>query len=68
MRDRPKFYCIRRSLPQSIYRNSDVMECSVPFTVDRNIFILGVEVPSQVLNDGNFNLVSLFIIICHKSH
>ncbi|NP_001153390.1 BTB (POZ) domain containing 2-like isoform X1 [Nasonia vitripennis] len=49
IRDRPKFYCMRSSMQQSNFCNYDVMDCSVTFTVDRNIFVLGVQVPSQIL-------------------
>lgn len=50
IRDRPKFYCMRTIMQPSNVCNHDVMDCSLTFTVDRNIFILGVQVPSQILN------------------
>lgn len=51
IRDRPKFYCMRTIVQPSNVCNHDVMDCSLTFTVDRNIFILGVQVPSQIIND-----------------
>lgn len=48
IKDRPKFYCSRSMIEQTNCRNYDVMDCSVTFTVDRNIFVLGVQVPSQI--------------------
>ena len=50
IRDRPKFYSVRALINHSDCRNYDVMDSSVTFTVDRNIFVLGVQVPSQTLN------------------
>lgn len=64
IRDRPKFYCMRSVMQQSNCRNYDVMDCSVTFTVDRHIFILGVQVPSQILNVfDNLVSVQLFLIL-----
>ncbi|XP_058795953.1 uncharacterized protein LOC131666901 [Phymastichus coffea] len=48
IKDRPKFYCTRSIIEQTNCRNYDVMDCSVTFTVDRNVFVLGVQVPSQI--------------------
>ncbi|XP_014238626.1 BTB/POZ domain-containing protein 2-like isoform X1 [Trichogramma pretiosum] len=58
IRDRPKFYCLRSTLSRNAQdcRNYDVMDSSVTFTVDRNIFILGVQVPSQLWSTGDGEL------------
>jgi hypothetical protein len=65
IRDRPKFYCMRSWLPHSNCRNYDIMDCSVTFTVDRNIFILGVQVPSQI-NIDCYSIVSTYIIVLNN--
>ncbi|KAJ8687183.1 hypothetical protein QAD02_022977 [Eretmocerus hayati] len=51
IKDRPKFYCTRSLIQQSNCRNYDRMDYSVTFTTDRNIFVLGIQVPSQILVD-----------------
>ncbi|XP_023721744.1 BTB/POZ domain-containing protein 6-B isoform X2 [Cryptotermes secundus] len=58
MRDGPlahrdvKFYCVRNILPQPHCLNTSILDCSVTFTVDRNICVHGVQIPTQVLGEG----------------
>ncbi|KDR23977.1 BTB/POZ domain-containing protein 6-B-like isoform X2 [Zootermopsis nevadensis] len=48
-----KFYCVRNILPQPHCLNTSILDCSVTFTVDRNIFVHGVQIPTQVLGEGS---------------
>ena len=47
-----KLYCVRNIVPQPHCLNTSILDCSVTFTVDRNIFIHGVQIPTQVLGEG----------------
>ncbi|XP_028524664.1 uncharacterized protein LOC108002163 [Apis cerana] len=61
MRELTKQYCLR-SLPRnSIITkcvNTNVLECSVTFSVDKNIWVLGVQVPTQI-NDNTYRIDSV---------
>lgn len=48
IRDGPKYYCLRSMGQQAEYLNPGVMDCSVTFSVDKNICVIGVQVPTQV--------------------
>lgn len=58
-----KFYCIRDLIQQTNIFNQSVLDCSVTFTVDKNICIYGIQIPSQISGEigdhpppvGNFN-------------
>lgn len=56
-RDGQKYYCLRTMGQQTDCLNSGVLDCSVTFSVDKNICVIGVQVPTQVPYE-----VSLFII------
>lgn len=43
-----KLYCERTLIQQTNIFNQSVLDCSVTFTVDFNICILGIQVPSQI--------------------
>ena len=65
-RDRPKFSCLRTLSQQTYCRNFDIMDSFVTFNVDRDIFVLGIQVPSQIipyqmLNVDCQNLVILLL-------
>ncbi|EDW05544.1 uncharacterized protein LOC6585930 [Drosophila mojavensis] len=47
--DMTRSYCMRSIARQFDYRNTSVTDCGVTFQVDTNIWILGVQVPTQVL-------------------
>ncbi|ALC49380.1 CG17068 [Drosophila busckii] len=47
--DMIRSYCMRSISRQFDYRNMSVTDCGVTFQVDTNIWILGVQVPTQVL-------------------
>ncbi|EDW66045.1 uncharacterized protein [Drosophila virilis] len=47
--DMTRSYCMRSMTRQFDYRNTSVTDCGVTFQVDTNIWILGVQVPTQVL-------------------
>lgn len=44
-----KFYCVRNILPQPHCLNTSILDCSVTFTVDRNICVHGVQVSVDTL-------------------
>ncbi|XP_034951671.1 uncharacterized protein [Chelonus insularis] len=48
IRDGPKYYCLRSMGQQAEYLNAGVLDCSVTFSVDKNICVIGVQVPTQV--------------------
>ncbi|XP_015109573.1 uncharacterized protein LOC107036271 [Diachasma alloeum] len=52
-RDGPKYYCLRSMGQQTDCLNSGVLDCSVTFSVDKNICVIGVQVPTQVACEGN---------------
>ena len=43
-----KIYCVRAMMQEPHCLNTSILDCSVTFTVDRDICIHGIEVPSQV--------------------
>lgn len=47
-RDGIKYYCTRNVLTPLDCVNTSVLDCSVTFTVDKNICVLGVQVPTQI--------------------
>lgn len=47
-REGQKYYCLRNIVPQPHGYNTSNLDCSVSFTVDRNICVLGVQVPTQI--------------------
>ncbi|XP_037810329.1 uncharacterized protein LOC119602725 [Lucilia sericata] len=47
--DTRRSYCVRTVNPQFDYRNTSVTDCGLTFQVDTNIWITGVQVPTQVL-------------------
>lgn len=47
-RDPQKYYCLRTMGQQTDCLNSGVLDCSVTFSVDKNICVIGVQVPTQV--------------------
>lgn len=51
-REGHKYYCIRSVTPQAPCLNTSVLDCYLNFTVDRNICILGIQVPTQVQSDA----------------
>ncbi|XP_057329069.1 BTB/POZ domain-containing protein 6-B-like isoform X2 [Microplitis mediator] len=53
IRDGPKYYCLRSMGQQAEYLNPGVMDCSVTFSVDKNICVIGVQVPTQVACEAN---------------
>lgn len=67
-RDRPKFYCMRALTQQSDCRNCDTLECFVTFKVDRDIFVLGIQVPSQTFTSRNTVIYKLPILLSIISH
>ena len=46
-RDGVKYYCTRNVVQPLDCVNTSVLDCSVTFTVDKNICVLGVQVPTQ---------------------
>ncbi|KOC67580.1 BTB/POZ domain-containing protein 6-A [Habropoda laboriosa] len=54
VRDGPKYYCQRVVLHPSHCVNTNVLDCSVTFSVDKNICVLGVQIPTQILRPFAF--------------
>lgn len=48
LREGSKYYCLRSLVQQTEILNSSVLDCSVTFSVDRNICVMGVQVPTQI--------------------
>ncbi|XP_043518638.1 uncharacterized protein LOC122533212 [Frieseomelitta varia] len=48
VREGSKYYCLRSVLRPTECLNANVLDCSVTFSVDKNIYILGVQVPTQM--------------------
>ncbi|XP_067002470.1 BTB/POZ domain-containing protein 6-B [Anabrus simplex] len=48
IREGHKYYCLRNIVQEPHFLNTSILDCSVAFTVDRNICVLGVQVPTQV--------------------
>ncbi|XP_015189187.1 PREDICTED: BTB/POZ domain-containing protein 6-like [Polistes dominula] len=48
IREGPKYYCLRAIAHPTDCLNSNVLDCSVTFSVDKNICIMGVQVPTQI--------------------
>lgn len=46
-----RFYCVRPIREQIDYFNTSVSDCSLTFTVDRNICITGIQISTQVLGE-----------------
>ncbi|XP_076245243.1 uncharacterized protein LOC143185844 [Calliopsis andreniformis] len=44
----PKYYCLRSVLGETDCLNTDVLDCFLTFSVDRNICVLGIQVPTQI--------------------
>ncbi|XP_045511046.1 uncharacterized protein LOC123705968 isoform X1 [Colias croceus] len=51
--DLHKIYCRRAVLQQTDCLNTSVLDCSVTFMVDKNICLLGVQVPTQAPSEEN---------------
>ncbi|XP_011504963.1 PREDICTED: BTB/POZ domain-containing protein 2-like isoform X1 [Ceratosolen solmsi marchali] len=49
-RDSPKYYCVRSIEQQTEIYNNNILDSTVTFIVDKNICVLGLQVPSQILN------------------
>nr|CAD7456948.1 unnamed protein product [Timema tahoe] len=43
-----KYYCMRKVSQKPAILNTSILDCSVTFTVDRNVCVFGVQVPTQV--------------------
>lgn len=48
IREGTKYYCLRSILQQTDCLNTNVLDCSVTFSVDKNICVTGVQVPTQI--------------------
>ena len=57
-RDFPKFYCVRAVEDQTEIRNDNILDCNLSFMTSKNICVLGLQVPSQILNRVYFNFNS----------
>ncbi|KAL6267349.1 BTB/POZ domain-containing protein 6-like [Pogonomyrmex barbatus] len=55
VREGPKYYCLRSVVQQTDCLNTNVLDSSVSFSVDKNICVVGVQVPTQIAAASNFN-------------
>lgn len=70
-----KHWCKRAMMQEPHCLNTSILDCSVTFTVDKDVWIHGIEVPSQVTDvPEQMTLESMtppvegLPIICHSSH
>jgi len=70
-----KHWCKRAMMQEPHCLNTSILDCSVTFTVDKDVWIHGIEVPSQVTDvPEQLMLESLqppvegLPIICHSTH
>lgn len=61
IRDGPKYYCLRSMGQQTDCLNSGVLDCSVTFSVDKNICVIGVQVPTQVACEVSYFYITSII-------
>ncbi|XP_029167527.1 BTB/POZ domain-containing protein 1-like [Nylanderia fulva] len=54
VREGPKYYCLRTIVQQTDCLNTNVLDCSVTFSVDKNICVVGVQVPTQIASASSF--------------
>ncbi|XP_024874975.1 uncharacterized protein LOC112456569 isoform X1 [Temnothorax curvispinosus] len=54
VREGPKYYCLRSVVQQTDCLNTNVLDCSITFSVDKNICVVGVQVPTQIAAASNF--------------
>lgn len=48
IREGTKYYCLRSIVQQTDCLNTNVLDCSVTFSVDKNICVTGIQVPTQI--------------------
>jgi len=48
VREGTKYYCLRSMVQQTDCLNTNLLDCSVTFSVDKNICVVGVQVPTQI--------------------
>ena len=53
-----KHWCKRAMMQEPHCLNTSILDCSVTFTVDKDIYIHGIEVPSQVTDIPEQSVVS----------
>ena len=53
-----KYWCKRAMMQEPHCLNTSILDCSVTFTVDKDIYIHGIEVPSQVTDIPEQSVVS----------
>lgn len=63
-------YCIRAKYQQYEFHNANMSDSSLTFQVDRNIWITGIEVPSQLMPRGSDRYASDYteILYAHIQH
>ncbi|EZA57597.1 hypothetical protein DMN91_002406 [Ooceraea biroi] len=55
VREATKYYCLRSMLQQTECLNTNLLDCSVTFSVDKNICVVGVQVPTQIAAGNNWS-------------
>ena len=54
-----KHWCKRAMMQEPHCLNTSILDCSVTFTVDKDVYIHGIEVPSQVTDVPEQAMVSV---------
>ena len=63
-----KHWCKRAMMQEPHCLNTSILDCSVTFTVDKDLYIHGIEVPSQVTDIPEQAVVSHSNIALNGSH
>ena len=63
-----KHWCKRAMMQEPHCLNTSILDCSVTFTVDKDLYIHGIEVPSQVTDIPEQAVVSHYVIALNGSH
>ena len=60
-----KHWCKRAMMQEPHCLNTSILDCSVTFTVDKDVYIHGLEVPSQVTDVPEQRAVSWLLAGCN---
>jgi len=63
-----KYWCKRAMMQEPHCLNTSILDCSVTFTVDRDVYIHGIEVPSQVTDIPVSQQVEGIPVVPHSSN
>ena len=61
-----KHWCKRAMMQEPHCLNTSILDCSVTFTVDKDVYIHGIEVPSQVTDVPEQAMVRSLMCLFHR--